>query len=160
MYLQRQQVGLAERFEATRLSLDRVRISRKDEIQPPDAPWTRYLRDREIRIFTVGRFKVLECSCGLQRRMLIPCRHILFLNKWRLSLKDIHRRWRLVFRRSGASVQLPTSPEFDNAEVWPHLHLTDEEFDSLPRGVRQTATEEVKGVVLAGKLFVLLVFSC
>lgn len=90
------------------------------------------VRERVVQILTVGKFKLLECSCGYQRRWLLPCRHILFLNKWRLALGDIHRRYEIVSSGLDGGRRPLETPRFENLCVWPHLHLTDDELRSLP----------------------------
>lgn len=84
----------------------------------------KYWRERIVQVVD-GR---LRCSCEFHTNFMLPCRHILAVNQWRLSLEDVHFRWLVQFSLRN----LKRERSFEDAICNPKCHLSTSEVLSLP----------------------------
>ena len=82
----------------------------------------------KIRTVQILRGKTLSCSCSYQINYLLPCRHILAINRWRIGIDDIHFRWLLRFSDGSMS----RTHNFEDAECFPLLRLSADEIQQVP----------------------------
>lgn len=96
-------------------------------------PWPKYPKVRIVKVVE-GR---LSCPCGFQVNYLLPCRHILAINRWRFGVSDIHFRWLVAFCEGHLALS-HQNRSFEDAVCRPQLRLTEPEISQLPQCKHET----------------------
>lgn len=89
--------------------------------------YVKYPTFHRIRDVTVSLDNRLKCSCKYFERHLIPCVHILAVNKGAVSVEDFHIRWMLHFLQDKVSA---TRSKRDGLS--PKLHVPVDSHTTIP----------------------------